>query len=74
MYVAVYTDKGDPIWFSDADYADILLARITVPNQRGSSFFAGLRRAMRDAEEIEAGRDPERPSEKAMRLAREEEA
>lgn len=34
-----------------------------------SAFSAGLRRAVEDAEAIRDGRDPERPSEKAMRLA-----
>lgn len=72
MYVVVYTDKGEQVW-ADAEVTstDILFADIQVPNRRGSSFFSGLRRAIRDAEEIEAGRDPERPSEKAMRLAQE---
>lgn len=72
MIVTVTTDDGTIVnaW-TDVTYADVILARVVVPNRRGSSFYAGLHRAMRDAEEIEAGRDPERPSEKAMRLAAE---
>jgi hypothetical protein len=76
MYVAVYTHKGAAVWVSEEglEYQDIIFANVTIPNRRGGSFYAGLHRAIRDATFIDEGLDPERPSEKAMRLAREEES
>lgn len=66
--VVVYTDKGQQVWQSLATAYS--LRRAECPgNSIGSSLVAGLRRAVEDAEAIEEGRDPERPSEKAMRLA-----
>jgi hypothetical protein len=42
-------------------------------NLAGSSLVSGIRRALEDGEVMERGGDPERPSERAMRLAWREE-
>jgi hypothetical protein len=66
--VVVYTDKGEQVWQSPATAYSLRSA--TCPtNQTGSSLISGLRRAVEDAEKIEDGHNPERDSEKAMRLA-----
>lgn len=66
--VVVYTDNGQQVWQMDVESLD--LNGLQCPsNNRGSALAAGIRRAVQDAEAIQAGRDPERPSEKAMRLA-----
>ena len=41
---------------------------LTLMPLRGN-LMTGIRRALQDAEVVQAGGDPERPSEKAMRLA-----
>jgi len=67
--VVVYTDKGEQVWQSPAGPA-LTLRNVKCPgNTIGSALVSGLRRAVEDAEAIEAGRNPERPSEAAMRLA-----
>lgn len=67
-YVVVYTDKGEQVWSSQLIAATV--RRLECPgNVIGSSVASGLRRAAQDAEALEQGRDPERSSERAMRLA-----
>lgn len=67
-YVVVYTDKGQQVWLSPL--IALTVRRLECPgNTIGSSIAAGLRRAAEDAEMMERGQDPERLSEKAMRLA-----
>jgi hypothetical protein len=67
--VVVYTDSGEAVW-SMEKIESWQINGLTCPgNVRGSSLAAGLRRAVSDAEKIQRGEDPERPSEKAMRLA-----
>lgn len=65
--VCVYTDKGELVYEQPADSRS--LASATCPtNITGSSLISGLRRALEDAEMMEVGLNPERPSERAMRL------
>lgn len=67
--VIVETDDGVRVWSMD-DIASWHLPALQCPtNVRGSSLAAGIRRAVEDAEAIQEGRDPERPSEKALRFA-----
>jgi hypothetical protein len=67
--VSVTTEDGTEVWRSDA-VASWQIAGLQCPgNVRGSSLAAGIRRAVRDAEVIEAGGDPERLSERAMRIS-----
>ncbi len=66
--VVVYTDKGEQVWQSPAIGFTLRPAKCP-GNTIGSALVSGLRRAIEDAEAIEAGDDPERPSEKAMRLS-----
>lgn len=66
--VVVYTDKGEQVWQMPADAYSLRNANCFM-NTNGSSIISGLRRAVEDAEAIEQGCDPERPSEKAMRKA-----
>lgn len=71
--VVVYTDKGEQVWQSPA--LGFTLRPAKCPgNSIGSALVSGLRRAVEDAEAIEQGRNPERPSEAAMRLADDEAA
>ena len=67
-YVVVYTNEGEQVWQSLATAYSIRRAECP-GNNIGSGLIAGLRRAVEDAEKIEQGIDPERPSEKAMRLS-----
>ena len=69
--VVVYTDNGQQVWQSPAMSLTLRSAKCP-SNTSGSSLISGLRRAVEDAEAIEEGRDPERPSERAVRLAAEE--
>ncbi len=65
--IIVQTDDGFTVWEMEAE--EWQLDRLTCPgNIRGSAVASGIRRACRDAEALTAGNDPERPSEKAMRL------
>jgi hypothetical protein len=66
--VTVHTDDGDLVWSMDVEAWHINGLQCPT-NQRGSGLAAGIRRAVQDAEVIQAGGDPERPSEKAMRLS-----
>lgn len=60
---------GRVVWSID-DVPSSALASASCPsNHRGSALVSGIRRALSDAEIIRAGGDPERPSEKAMRLS-----
>jgi hypothetical protein len=69
--VIVTTNDGRPVWMLD-DVRSWDLGALQCPtNLRGSALAAGVRRAVEDAEAIQAGRNPERPSEKAVRLAAE---
>lgn len=71
-HVVVYTEDGQVVGgVTDVRYSDLMLARIEVPNTKGQAFFGTILRAVQDAEAIQEGRDPERPSEKVMRLAAE---
>jgi len=67
--VYVTTDDGRFVWALDNVESHHLNGLQCPTNVRGSSLAAGIRRAVQDAEAIQAGRDPERPSEKAIRLA-----
>lgn len=71
--VVVYTDKGQQVWQMDVESWQIDGLQCPT-NLRGSSLAGGIRRAVQDAEVIQAGGDPERPSEKAIRLMHEERA
>jgi hypothetical protein len=67
--VIVTTEDGTEVWRMD-DVAAWQVSGLQCPgNVSGSSLAAGIRRAVQDAEVIEAGGDPERLSEKAMRIA-----
>ena len=69
--VIVTTDNGDPVWMMD-DVEAWHLSALTCPtNRKGSALASGVRRAVQDAETIQKGGDPERPSERAVRLAAE---
>jgi hypothetical protein len=73
MRVAVFTEGGQEVWSYDSGIKGISHAIPSAPsNAAAHSLLRGLARAIQDAEVIEAGGDPERPSEKAMRLAEEE--
>lgn len=67
--IVVFTDDGQPVWeMDDVEWHHV--TGLTCPtNTRGSSVASGIRRAISDAHTIQDGGDPERPSEKAMRLA-----
>ena len=67
--VIVTTDAGVVVWRQEDVDANAVRYLQCQGNVNGSSLAAGIRRAVQDAEAIQAGRDPERPSEKAMRLA-----
>jgi hypothetical protein len=69
--VIVQTDDGTWVWGMDNVRSHHLNALACTTNEKGSSLAAGVRRAVSDAEVIQAGGDPERMSEKAMRLASE---
>lgn len=67
-YVVVYTEKGQQVW--QMNVPSFAIRNLGCPgNTIGSSLAAGIRRAVEDAEVIEAGGDPERASERAMRLS-----
>jgi hypothetical protein len=66
--VVVYTDGGELVQAFDVEAWHINGLQCPT-NARGSGLAAGIRRAVQDAEVIQAGGDPERPSEKAMRLS-----
>jgi hypothetical protein len=69
--ICVYLN-GSLVWSMPAPPA-YAMGRLRSEGHVGvSSLAAGLRRAVEDAEAIRAGRDPERPSERAIRLAEEE--
>lgn len=70
--IVVYTDKGQQVWQTTGVHRDSLSAATCPTNAKGSAIIAGLRRAVEDAEKIERDEDPERPSEKAMRLSERE--
>lgn len=67
--VIVETDSGERVWSMDGIESWHLHALQCSTNTRGSAVAAGVRRAVQDAEAIQEGRDPERLSEKAVRLA-----
>lgn len=67
-YVVVYTEKGEQVWHMQATAHALATARCDT-NIVGRNLISGLRRAFEDAEALEQGLDPERPSEKAMRLS-----
>lgn len=63
---------GPIVWTSHGDVPVYALDSASCPtNVVGSGIVSGLRRAVQDADAIRDGRDPERPSEKAIRLAEE---
>lgn len=69
--IKVTTDEGVAV--KEFEVTSQQIARLTCPaNVVGSSFAAGIRRAVEDAEAISAGRHPERASEMAMRHAESE--
>lgn len=72
--VIVQTDSGNEVWrfheSVDAHTADMIPSAPT--NAKTHELLRGLARAVRDAEMIAKDLDPERPSEKAMRLADEQ--
>lgn len=64
--VIVQTDDGRTVLTMPADSYSLRSA--TCPhNTIGSSLISGVRRAVEDAEDLEQGKNPERPSERAMR-------
>lgn len=70
--VIVTTDDGQPVWMMEDIQPWHIIALQCPTNIRGSSLAAGIRRAAQDAEAIQDGRDPERLSEKVMRLMKED--
>jgi hypothetical protein len=66
--VIVLTDDNKPVWQMQDIESWHISALQCQTNVRGSNLAAGIRRAVQDAEAIQAGRDPERLSEKVMRL------
>lgn len=69
MQVVVLTDDGREVWRAPGIMAHDVRSIECPGNSTGSSVAAGIRRAAVDAEAIQRGEDPERPSEKAMRLS-----
>lgn len=67
--VVVYTEKGEQVWSMEGVHPDWMSAITAPTNVKASGLVAGLRRAVQDADKIERGIDPERASEKAMRLS-----
>jgi hypothetical protein len=67
--VIVTTDDGQPVWQMEGIESWHISALQCPTNVRGSAVASGVRRAVRDAAIIQQGGDPERPSEKAMRMA-----
>jgi hypothetical protein len=67
--VVVYTESGERIWSMEGVESQNLRALTCPMNAAGSALASGVRRAVEDAEAVQAGRNPERPSERAMRLA-----
>lgn len=69
--IKVFTDDGQEVAVKQVDdnWSDNALARHIVGNL--NTIHGWLGRAIRDARIIQAGGDPERPSEKAMRLSAE---
>jgi hypothetical protein len=66
--VIVTTDDGQPVWQMEDIESWHITALQCPTNVRGSAVASGVRRAVRDAAIIQQGGDPERPSEKAMRM------
>lgn len=67
--VIVTTDDGREVWALD-DVASTHVSTLQCAmNATGRILASGIRRAVADAEAIQEGRDPERPSERAMRRA-----
>lgn len=69
--VIVETDDGRRVW--EFETTARMASAVWRPgtHEGASSLLSGLERAVADAEVVERGGDPERPSEKAMRLAME---
>lgn len=67
--IIVETDEGVVVFRAEAEYRDLLLATPSFSNAKARSLWAGIRRGVRDVEALKEGRDPERPSERAMRLS-----
>lgn len=67
--VIVTTDDGQAVWTMDGIESWHVSGKLKAAgNVRAQNLASGIVRAVRDAEVIQAGGDPERPSEKAMRL------
>jgi len=65
--LVIETEDGRVVWRSP-----LVLTSHELLGVAGQARLVGeVRRSVQDAEAIEAGRDPERPSEKAMRMAEE---
>lgn len=67
--VIVVTDDGREVWRAAGIMPHDVSALACPSNTTGSSLAAGVRRAVLDAQKIQRGEDPERASEKAMRLS-----
>jgi len=67
--IKVFTDDGREVWSTAGIMAHDVRDIQCPGNTTGSGVAAGIRRATEDAEVIQRGGDPERPSEKAMRLS-----
>lgn len=67
--IIVQTDDGEEVWRILEVSSWHISGLECHGNVRGSTVASGIRRAVRDAQFIQAGDDPERPSEKAMRLS-----
>lgn len=68
--VVVFTDDGSTrVRVFDGVRSRNLTNMECPGNAAGSALASGLRRATKDADIIAEGGDPERPSEKAMRLS-----
>jgi hypothetical protein len=67
--VIVETDDGQRVYAEETTAHTLLFSTDSPPAQ---ALIGGIRRGLQDAEAVEAGLDPERPSEKAMRLAEEQ--
>ena len=72
--VIVTTDEGRAVWMIEDIEAWHVRGLECPTNQRGSAVASGVRRACEDAQAIQSGADPERPSEKVMRLLSAEKA
>jgi hypothetical protein len=70
--IKVFTDDGQEVAVKKVDdtWSDQAIARHVVGNLH--TILGWLGRAIDDARVMQAGGDPERPSEKAMRLAAEQ--